>query len=97
MPQFTLPDNQNFPPQRFQLGLLPQIPLAITLEFGAPKIQARFWHSREFAVRIRVSVPKAPVHENCLPSTAEHQVRGAGEASVMKAIAEAHGVDQAPH
>lgn len=92
--QFALPDNQKVPPQRFQLGLLPEIPLAITLEFGTPKIQARFWHAGQFAGWIGVAMPEAAVHEDGFASAAKYEVGGAREAAVVQPVTKAHRVQE---
>jgi hypothetical protein len=93
---FAFPDNKELPPQRPQCGLMPQIPLPVTLEFGEPEIQSGFGQSGQFAGWIGVAVPKAAVDEDGLATAREYEVGGTWELSLVKAISEAQGVHEPP-
>src|SRR5258705_5982987 len=97
MQQLAFPHNEVLPSDCLQFGLSPQIPLAVTLQFGPPKVQLRFWHSCQFAGRIRVSMPKTSVDKNRLAAGFEHQARRAGEAAIVEEGSETPSVAQPPH
>jgi hypothetical protein len=94
---FAFPDNQKSPPQLRQNRLIAKIAFSVTLEFGAPEIQSGLRHARKFAVDIWVPMPKTAMHEDCLAPTRENEIGRAGQAPVMQAVPEAHGVNHAAH
>ena len=95
MAHFTLPDNTNLPSERFQLLLMPQVPLPITLELRSPEIQARLWHPGQFAVDIWVPVPEAAVDEDHSSAAAKHDVWDPGQPPIVEPVSIAHGMYEA--
>jgi len=64
-------------------------------EFLLPEFQTRLGHAALGATFL--AVPEATMHENDLAPRLEYEIGAAGEASAMKSIPVAKGMDEAAH
>lgn len=75
------------------------IPVAfdIPLKFWKPVIAVRLRRAGDFAVFIRVLVPKAAVDKNHFSASRENQVRLSWQILAVKAVPVAHPMSKAPN
>jgi len=59
------------------------VTVAIACQFGLPELQARFWETRKTALKVWMTMPKAPMHEDNFLQLLKNQVGCAGQVLAM--------------
>jgi hypothetical protein len=95
--RIAFPHRKDTPACGLKSQIVPSIPLEITFQLRLPKVAAAFWQPSQFACRIRVSVPKATMHENDRATRQKNHVGTARQSPVMEPVAKPGGMKETAH
>ena len=90
----TFPYGHDRPAQSAEFSSNPPISSLIRFEFCKPKIGSGRWQWSSFPAS--VSMPKAPVYENCLLSWFKDEIRSARKLAIMQSVTVPHPMYQSP-
>jgi len=91
-PNFTLPHDQVFPGQRFQLGLISLISRDVLVEFTLPEVDVRAGPFRALAAL--VAVPKAAMNKNDFLMPAQYDIGIPRQVLTIQTKTKAHPVNE---
>lgn len=97
VPQFTLPDNKDFPAKTHKFTGMPRIADCIRRQLRPPKIQTRLRQAGKLASHITVTMPKTSMHEYDLLAFSKDDVRFSRQILSMEPIAISKTVQGSAH
>jgi hypothetical protein len=78
LPAFAFPNNQLPPALSVQHRTIALVSIAVALQLRSPEILPGFWHSRQFAIRIGMTMPETSVDKDDFLPAAKHKVGATG-------------------